>query len=47
LRRGNTVSIHAARTGSDSMDSRPVIARPCFNPRCPHGQRRGCNQSPA
>ena len=35
------ISIHAPRTGSDRWSSSPCAARCHFNPRSPHGERRG------
>ena len=34
------ISIHAPRTGSDGADRHTKNARPDFNPRSPHGERR-------
>ena len=36
-----TISIHAPRTGSDIANSRNVLLPFHFNPRSPHGERRG------
>ena len=38
---GNVISIHAPRTGSDSDASLRQAVVPNFNPRSPHGERRG------
>ena len=35
------ISIHAPRTGSDPLPPRLQRPRPHFNPRSPHGERRG------
>ena len=41
--RRDQVSIHAPHTGSDLRKIRTAGAKPSFNPRSPHGERRGCD----
>ena len=38
----SVISIHAPRTGSDATDGRCTTIARHFNPRSPHGERRGC-----
>ena len=40
------ISIHAPRTGSDDGRRRTSAAAKDFNPRSPHGERRGILSSP-
>ncbi len=35
------ISIHAPRTGSDAVEQRTNLGAGYFNPRSPHGERRG------
>ncbi len=43
---GNTISIHAPRTGSDRNSIHPRWALCYFNPRSPHGERQSAPASP-
>ena len=44
IERDVSISIHAPRTGSDRRSRRTRSSASDFNPRSPHGERRGVNQ---